>query len=1281
MARRGIKILVWALATAAGLGLITAGGLLLLAGSHLARDWLLQQARQELAARAGIELSYGSVRGRLLTGLELRDLRLASGGRTFFTARRLLLRHNPLALMGGRLSISRLVLVDPSLSLPLPDLGGAGGGGPPPLALSLKRVEVVNGAIDPGGAWGPLGRLEGLALNGRMVLDARGLSARADLSAGRARIAGSPQPVKVRCSARLESGRLRLSDLRLALGPNTVRGQGVLDLHKLSLRTRLEATLADARSLPLAWPLPQAPPGPLGLTLDATGPPDALRIGLRLAAGEGSLKLSGSADLTAPAAKGELTLTDLDPARLGLAAAGRLSGSADFSADLSGPGPKADLELKLGPGRLAGVAIASLDGAAAWEAGVLNLRRLEASGPWGQARAQGSFTPPAGGRPLRMDGSMRFTRLTAPPRLAGLLPPRLRKATLSGQLSAHSRQRDVLLDLSLGPSQVSDSLALDRLRAEGVWGPGGPVLQRLEVSCPLGEITAQGRLDAAGSQLGFALKLPALQDLGPLWAMAGVQPPPGLAGSLEAEGELGGPWSKPTLKLKAKGRELAAAGMGAASLELSLAAERLGLRPLGQADLKAAGLKLGGVLMDSAQAQVELKPGAARARLSAKGPRGSVSLNLASADPPGLPLRCQLSGLSVRLPGREQWTQRKAAQLMIARDHLSLSELTLASGSQRLALLGSWRPGRVQGQLKAEALNPGPWLPPELASEPGRLNFTARLDGALAQPRFDIKGSMDGLKGAGLPPTRLSFEGRYSDGLLRLTGSSRIAGWPSLDLSARLHASISLQPPAFEPAPGGLMVKVHGGSLPLALLGPLLPGVSQVGGMAELDLTVDGDLKAPRARGSLTIADGSLTVNATGQRISEITMLLRLDGRRLRIDQASCRAGNQLSISGWLDLPLGKGGSLELHARGKGVTVGLGVLGEAGTDLDLGMTGPWSRPVIKGKLTPRRMRITPGVSPPAAMDEVVELRPGQKPPPLALPSRDLSWRPGGILGRASIDVSADLSQGLRVKVSEGFIELAGQARVTKEPGGPLIYRDVVTVRQGRLILAGRAFQLSRGRINFRGRSQPNPDIWARAVLRTGRNRITVNVAGTAEDPVLNLASEPPMSQADILSTIIFGRPAASLSNSQSQGLSAQALALLGLKGAREIEAFLGPELAPDVVTVHEDYATGSSLEAGKYLGRDLYLHYRQNLSQEGGQNLGLEYRLNRYFSLDSQVGNTRDTGVDLLFNYDFGRTTRPLLDQMEQEGGWWPLEEHKPEKGPPPPAAPGGRGGGGAAKD
>jgi translocation and assembly module TamB len=287
-------------------------------------------------------------------------------------------------------------------------------------------------------------------------------------------------------------------------------------------------------------------------------------------------------------------------------------------------------------------------------------------------------------------------------------------------------------------------------------------------------------------------------------------------------------------------------------------------------------------------------------------------------------------------------------------------------------------------------------------------------------------------------------------------------------------------------------------------------------------------------------------------------------------------------------------------------------------------------------LTPRRAVIQPRLATPDIQRDVVILKPGQTPPPVRREARRAPrLQPGGLIGRMVFDVDMEMTPELKIKVGEGYLEMIGVASVRKEPGGPLTFHGGAAVPRGAIVVQGKRFEISDGNTDLRGRDRADPDISAKASLRLGTTLVLASVAGTSYEPLIDLSSEPPMSQADILSTIIFGRPANALNAGETRQLSAQALALMGQPGRREIEKILGPTLSPDVVTVHNEVQTGSSLEAGKYLSPDLYLRYRQNMGQEGGQNVGLELRLKPFLSLESQLGTTRDNGVDVIFSFDF----------------------------------------------
>jgi translocation and assembly module TamB len=562
----------------------------------------------------------------------------------------------------------------------------------------------------------------------------------------------------------------------------------------------------------------------------------------------------------------------------------------------------------------------------------------------------------------------------------------------------------------------------------------------------------------------------------------------------------------------------------------------------------------------------------------------------------------------------------------------------LAQGDQTLALEGQVAPsGALSASLTLHDLHPGPLLPQGILPAQARLNIQARLGGSLAAPSMDLQGLLRDLGWPNLPPSQVAFKGGYGDGRLSLAGQALTQGKPVLDLEASLGLRFSLQPPLLELTGQGLKASAWARDLPLAILEPTIPGVGNLEGRLNLEVTANGSLEAPQVTGSLEVTGGSFLIPSTGQAFQDLVVRLSARGREITVQEISTVSNGPAKVSGKVVLPIGDPGQVDLTFQGQNLLIGMGGIGKVITDAYFHITGTALNPLAEGWTKPSRAEIHPAIAAPLALGEVVVLAPGQEPPPLVPPTASRA-RPivlEGPLKPLILDGLVDLGTGVRVDLDQGFMLLSGVARVRKAPGGPLVFYDSFQVDGGAMYIVGRRFVLTGGRTMFAGKNVPDPNLDVNVNLRMGSTQVFINLMGSAFSPKLVLSSEPPMSQTDILSTIIFSKTAQSLNDGETRQLSAQALALLGLRGRDRLESVLGPTLSPDVVTVHTEVQTGSSLEAGKYLGPDIYLRYRQNLGPDGGQNVGVEYRFNPHLSVESQVGTTRDSGVDAVFTWDF----------------------------------------------
>ncbi|KMY67903.1 hypothetical protein AAU61_08615 [Desulfocarbo indianensis] len=1240
MPKRAAKILGLIVVIFLGLTVLCLAALFVLASSEGVRDWALAKAREEMAASAGLQLHIGEVQGSLLTTLRFKDLSISQKERTFFKVREAELGIHLLPLLGGRLRVSPVRLLQPELDLPLQlEVAQSEDDSMPPLlALTVARVEIVDGLVRSGGAWGPLREIAGIQAKGRFMLDARGT--RANLTLSQAVLALPGGRLRASAEASLRDQRLDMDNFSLTSGQTSLQAQGRLNWHKgLDMKLRAKGRLADYALLPLAWPGPQPPAAPLDFELSLEGAPEKCRVIAGLSLAGGRIDGVGLLDLTTPSGRLEAGFQRFDPLAWGLSPlALQATGRAEISSQ-GKPGSEAQqasLDLKLSGLSLMQTKTSRLDLRAQLAGGLLTVADLSAAGDWGSLGGKGSLRLPRAQGPLGVEADLSFQDLTAPPGLVGQLPAGLSQSRLRGSLRARGDSQNLDLVLALGSSQISPHLSLEALEAEGGLRGGAWWLKLFRARGAWGEIQAQGSLDEKTVDLGFSLNIPELAEAGLALAGWGIAAPD-LHGSLQAEGGLKGPWPSAKWRLSALSRDLAGYEAFVEKLEISASGE--GWRPpRGKLVATFSQLTSGEHNWDQARLELSALTSLYDFNLQAHSPDGwDLSLSADAKAALDWPRAVNLRRFRMQKPGMPAWVQEGAARLEFDRDHFAIAGLGLRAGEQRVSLSGQWQGvGQASAQCEIKGLKLRPLFPEQPVPAGAVLDATARLSGSLQQPELSLAGSLDGLARPGLPPSRVELSGEYKDQLLSLKGRAYTSGQPTFDLQASLGVELSLHPPVLNLTQEGLRASASSDSLPLALLNPVIPALSGIRGMADMRLRASGSLEEPYLSGTLELKKAAFTVSATSQRFEQVDLALRLEGQRVMVQRAGVKSGGDMEFTGWFDLPQAWKPRFNLDMRASQFKLSLGDLGDSQFDAAMQLRGSWQEPLITGSVRPLALRVQVGMGPPSDLeDEVVVLKPGQKPPPMDRHPKSMKWVPDGFLGKARVDLAADVSKGLRVALDDGWLEAAGAMRLKKEPGGPFTYHGVITVKRGLVLLLGKRFDIRRGRVDFADRDEANPLVDAAVSLQAGKILAQISVTGDAVNPHVQISSEPPMSQADILSTIIFGRPAQSLDQGQSGQLSAQALALLGQRGAREIGQILSPQLAPDVVTVHQEVQYGSSLEAGKYLSSDLYLRYRHNLSQEGGQNVGLEYRINDWLGLESQIGDARDSGVDMVYTFDF----------------------------------------------
>ena len=157
----------------------------------------------------------------------------------------------------------------------------------------------------------------------------------------------------------------------------------------------------------------------------------------------------------------------------------------------------------------------------------------------------------------------------------------------------------------------------------------------------------------------------------------------------------------------------------------------------------------------------------------------------------------------------------------------------------------------------------------------------------------------------------------------------------------------------------------------------------------------------------------------------------------------------------------------------------------------------------------------------------------------------------------------------------------------------------------------------------------------------GNISVGVEVTGRLTDPKIILFSNPAiLSQADILSMLVLGRPASQANKAGGQLLLAAITSMNlgnGTNGAQLLEQLkknLGFDLNVQTTSNYNlatnQISDSTAVVVGKSISKRIYLSYNVGLSQSDPNVLTLKYLLNKFYSIQV-ISSTKSNGIDILY--------------------------------------------------
>jgi translocation and assembly module TamB len=695
-------------------------------------------------------------------------------------------------------------------------------------------------------------------------------------------------------------------------------------------------------------------------------------------------------------------------------------------------------------------------------------------------------------------------------------------------------------------------------------------------------------------------------------------------------------------------------GLAAGSLTVNAALDDLSGAPRGKASLTGRGLEASGVSLAALSATASGDGRAMAVSAEAKGKlagQTAVEASLRLSLPPAEAgkRRIAVQSLAGSLEGRK-FSLAGPAAVTLGNDALRVEGVNLALDKAKITASGTLGPNEASGKATVDNF-PLPLLGLfGLAGIDGTATASATLSGTPARPQIAAETRVSGLRlaaeqGKGLPSVSLWAKAACNGARLDVTAglagknAKESKGGKASDVvtvTAGLPMRLSLDPFACDLPPSGALSGQIAADADLADFAGLLARVNtRIVGRLTADLALGGTLNAPAATGALALAANRLENADAGLVLTNVVLKADASGGRLTIANASGEdgRGGRFTLSGTVGIADPVNGPVDVklalsHLR----VVGLDIA-TAAADGTIAVTGTLSRLRASGNIVigPADVNLPTSLPPDVAVIPVTYIN-----DPAAPKKPAAKAAPPAVARHVDLDLKISLGQAVYVRGLGLESRWTGQIAVTGTAAAPIVIGRYA-VDKGSLDLLGSMLEITKGELTFSGGTPPAPTFDVRA--ETTKDNVTAGIAitGDADAPVITLTSTPPLPRDEILSRLLFGQNAGSLSPIQAAQLAQAAASIYAGGTPTSILARTRRVLGLDQLSIVNGKTggmTGSVLKAGKEIFKGVTVGVEQGMGAQSGA-VSVEVQVTPNITVDSRVGVDNKQGVGVNWKWDY----------------------------------------------
>lgn len=233
--------------------------------------------------------------------------------------------------------------------------------------------------------------------------------------------------------------------------------------------------------------------------------------------------------------------------------------------------------------------------------------------------------------------------------------------------------------------------------------------------------------------------------------------------------------------------------------------------------------------------------------------------------------------------------------------------------------------------------------------------------------------------------------------------------------------------------------------------------------------------------------------------------------------------------------------------------------------------------------------------------------------------------------KLSMNLHITAKEPLHLKTKELDVRINPDITLWRDPAGPMQILGMVSIPYGTAMTSGKQFDIKHSEIYFGGDVPLNPYLDLTIGHEVDYKKILIYITHTLDSPIVLFSSDPVMSQNDIMSYILFGAPANTVTGGDSSTQTIRADATNFMLGAG-LKGLIGgvTKIQIDTMNILTTQEGGMGFEVGARLNKNLRVLYKNDTLS----NILIQYQVNRWLRLDADV-HELGQGINAVYVKDF----------------------------------------------